>query len=757
MVESATASAGGDCLVERVDRAMSGHPGLEAVRFDRERRLVAYAANPPGAARETLEREMGAPPAAGAPCPLRSGEASCDTCPRYGDLRGGRVAVASDGPTTTMLRAGAPRRAAWSSATLPWPTLTPLRLPPPDEGGHEGEWRWQLAAAALCGVGGLAGWLSGGSPWGWALAYAAGSWFTFGEVWEGLRERKLDVHFLMLAVAAGAAAIGAWGEGSLLLFLFSLSGALEHYAMGRTEREIRSLFKAAPKQAIRLGAGGAESVVPVSAIQRGDLLLIKPGEQFPVDGHVAGGETAADESTLTGEAAPVEKRRGDEVFAGTLNLWGAARVVAARPAGESALQKIIQLIRDAQRDKAPSQSFTDRFGTRYTWGVLALTAAMFFVWWLGFGLPPFKAAQAGGSAFYKAMTLLVVASPCALVLSIPSAILAAIAWAARRGVLFRGGAAVEQLADITVVAMDKTGTLTTGELRVDRVEAVGEGGGAELLRLAVALESLSNHPLARAVALHGRREGVAPAPVEEFESVTGLGLKGRVEGRPVWVGKRSFVEANGAGPLAAGMEPPQPGLTEVWVHTPGLAGRLLLRDDLRPEAPELAKALRARGLRSIVLTGDRLATAELLRSHVPVDEVRAELTPGEKVEIVTALAKSGERVAMIGDGVNDAPSLAAASVGVAMGARGSDAALEQADVVLMHDRLENFLTAHRLSQRARRVIRQNLAISLASVVLLALGAILGWIPLSIGVLGHEGSTVVVVFNSLRLLLASDQG
>jgi len=735
---------------------MSGQPGLEAVRFDRERRLVAYAANPPGAARESLERELSAPEAGGA-CPLRAGEASCDTCPRYGDLPAGRVEVASDGAATTMRRAGAPRRAAWSAATLPWPALAPLRLPLPDEGDHEGEWRWQLAAAALCGLGGLAGWLSGGSPWAWALAYVAGSWFTVGEVREGLRERKLDVHFLMLAVAAGSAAIGAWGEGSLLLFLFSLSGALEHYAMGRTEREIRSLFKTAPKQALRLGADGAEAIVPVSAIRRGDLLLIKPGEQFPVDGHVADGETAADESTLTGEAAPVEKRRGDEVFAGTLNLWGAARVVAARPAGESALQKIIQLIHEAQRNKAPSQSFTDRFGTRYTWGILALTTAMFFVWWLGFGLPPFKAPQAGGSAFYKAMTLLVVASPCALVLSIPSAILASIAWAARRGILFRGGAAVEQLADITVVTMDKTGTLTTGELRVDGVEAVGEGGGAEVLRLAVALEALSSHPLARAVALHGRRNGVAAAQVEEFESVTGLGLKGRVGGREVWVGKRAFVEAHGAGPLAAGMPPPQPGLTEVWVHTPGLAGRLLLRDDLRPEAPELAKALRARGLRSIVLTGDRLATAELLRSHVPVDEVRAELTPEEKVDVVTSLAKSGERVAMIGDGVNDAPSLAAASVGVAMGARGSDAALEQADVVLMHDRLENFLTAHRLSRRARRVIRQNLAISLASVFLLALGALLGWIPLSLGVMGHEGSTVVVVFNSLRLLLARDQG
>src|SRR5439155_1725943 len=306
-------------------------------------------------------------------------------------------------------------------------------------------------------------------------AYLAGGWFTAEEVWERLRHRAIDVHFLMLAVAVGSATIGAWAEGAILLFLFSLSGALEHFALGRTQREIRSLFREAPKTATVIGSGGREADWPVEKLTQGMRLRIRPGAQFPVDAEVLSGQTAADESNLTGEATPVEKAAGDHVLAGTINLWGAVEAAVLRPASESSLQKIIRLIREAQHQKAPAQQFTDKFGTAYTYAVLALTIVMFFVWWLALGLPPFTSQQHSASAFYRTMTLLVVASPCALVLSIPSAVLAAIAWGARHGILFRGGAAVEKLAATDIVAMDKTGTLTTGELKVESVESFAPG------------------------------------------------------------------------------------------------------------------------------------------------------------------------------------------------------------------------------------------------------------------------------------------
>jgi Cd2+/Zn2+-exporting ATPase len=353
------------------------------------------------------------------------------------------------------------------------------------------------------------------------------------------------------------------------------------------------------------------------------------------------------------------------------------------------------------------------------------------------------------------MTLLVVASPCALVLSIPSAVLAAIAWAARRGILFRGGAAVENLAEVTVVAMDKTGTLTTGELRVERVESFPPGREREVAELAYSLERLSTHPLARAITRHGKQQALPALELDRVESVTGMGLQAVHRGRRVRLGRRDWLAAQGA--TLAGDAVTAPGASEVWLAADGpdpahrLTGRILLRDDVRPQARDVVERLKALGLRTLVLTGDRRATAEALARQLALDDVRAELKPEQKVEAIVAFTREGRRVAMIGDGVNDAPSLAAADVGVAMGARGADAALEQAEVVLMHDRLENFLTACQLSRRARAVIRQNLVISLGTVLVLALGALAGVLPLTLGVIGHEGSTVIVVLNSLRLL------
>ena len=473
-----------------------------------------------------------------------------------------------------------------------------------------------------------------------------------------------------------------------------------------------------------------------------------------MDAEIAKGQTACDESNLTGEATPVEKSVGDSVLAGTLNLWGAVDVLVTRPASESALEKIIHLIKEAQRLKAPSQRFTDKFGTNYTYGILGLSFVMFFVWWLGLGLSPFASTATSPSAFYRTMTLLVVGSPCALVLSIPSAVLAAIAWGARRGILFRGGAAVEELSEVSVAALDKTGTLTTGELQVERVESFPPGREQEVATLAYSLERLSTHPLARAITRYGKQQQLPVLAVERFESLTGLGLRAQRNGQRCLVGKREFLagiltDANRT--VAPSIEP---GFSEVWLAEGDLLGRILLRDDIRPQAAQVLAELQRAGLHCVVLTGDRREAAEILKSKLQLEDVRAELKPEQKVAAIRAFEQQGRLVAMVGDGVNDAPSLAAAHVGVAMGARGSDAALEQAAVVLMQDRLENFLAAFRLSQRARAIIRQNLVISLGTVAVLVGFALFGRIPLTLGVVGHEGSTVVVVLNSLRLLWRS---
>jgi Cd2+/Zn2+-exporting ATPase len=350
------------------------------------------------------------------------------------------------------------------------------------------------------------------------------------------------------------------------------------------------------------------------------------------------------------------------------------------------------------------------------------------------------------------MTLLVVASPCALVLSIPSAVLAAIAWSARHGILFRGGAAVEKLASVTTVALDKTGTLTTGELRVEKVETFPAGRETELAQLACALERLSTHPLARAITRFGKQQGFPSLELTQFESVTGQGLRARRNGNPCLLGRRDWLAQGDRAALMSKVPATEAGFSEIWLAEGALLGRMVLRDDIRPQSRHVLEELRREGLHAVVLTGDRQAAAENLRTELQLEDIRAELKPEQKVAEIRALTAQGQRVAMVGDGVNDAPSLAVAHIGVAMGARGSDAALEQADVILMHDRLENFLAAFRLSQRARRIIRQNLVISLGTVVVLVTFALLGKIPLTLGVVGHEGSTVIVVMNSLRLLL-----
>ncbi|HZR18007.1 MAG TPA: cation-translocating P-type ATPase [Verrucomicrobiae bacterium] len=753
------------CVLKTAASLLTSNPLLKAISINRSQGRLSVATIGGSLdlkVREEIARTIGATPAVSGTdtCKLLKANTGCSECGiSLEPIRKQGFVIAREKGETTIARASCPTAPSfWLWQGFPLPTIAPREVRIPEAEAELKEWKARASAAALCGIFGLAAYVLRAGSWPtilYSLAFAAGGLFAAKEAWSRIRERVLDVHFLMLAVAGGSAAVGAWGEGAMLLFLFSASGALESYAMGRTQREIRSLFRTAPKTASVLDSNGQETELPVEELRQGQKLLVKPGAQFPVDAEIVKGSTAADESTLTGEATPVEKQIGDTVLAGTLNLWGAIEAVVLRPVQESALEKVIRLIREAQHLKAPSQRFTDKFGTGYTYAVLGVTLLMFLVWWQVMGLPAFASTEANRSAFYRAMTLLVVASPCALVLSIPSAVLAAIAWGAKRGILFRGGAAVEKLAQINVVALDKTGTLTTGELDVESVQSFPDGRESEVAQLAFAMERHSTHPLARAITRYGKQQGLRITEFDNFESATGLGLEAKLEDRTARLGRREWVAA----PMSHDprwKEMPRPlhteaGLSEVWVADGNLLGRILLRDDIRPQAAPVLDALQNLGVHPVVLTGDRPGAALALQRKLGLKDVRSELKPEGKVEAIRKFMAEGKRVAMVGDGVNDAPSLAMAHVGVAMGARGSDAALEQAEIILMHDRLENFLAALHLSRKARKVIRQNLVISLGTVAVLVGFAAFGQIPLTLGVLGHEGSTVIVVLNSLRLL------
>jgi Cd2+/Zn2+-exporting ATPase len=735
-------SAKSENWVEALARFLREEQGVEAVRIDPTERKLAIATWG-DVDIEKLETRLAETIAA-----VEFQFAKGATAPKGFTLKRDGDAAELAGETC----ATAP--SFWKWREFAWPELDePEKM-------EESEWKELAMLAAACGVFGALGFAAGkfsiGPEWLsralYGVALIAGGWDAAKDSWENLRERKVDIHFLMLAVAIGAVCIGAYGEAVLLLFLFSSSGAMEDYALDRTQREVGSLLNAAPKTATLVMPNGSERLVKVDELGIGDRVRVKPGDGFPADGIVSKGRSASDESALTGEAMPVEKDVGAQVFSGTLNLWGAVDFEVRRLPSESTLQKIIRLIHTAQKLRAPSERFTDRFGGGYTLVVLGVCAAMFLVWWLALGVPAFENAGGETSAFYRAMTLLVVMSPCALVLSIPSAILAAIAWGAKHGVLFRGGAAIEKLAGIDLVALDKTGTLTTGELAVTAVESFPPGRESDVLELAFALEANSQHPLARAIVKHARGKGIREVDAEHFESITGQGVRGQVGGAQVLMGRRELLERGPLAEWAKTLPAAAPELSEVWVIGKDLVGRVLLKDEIRSESRSVLARLKRQGIRTVMLSGDRRHAAENVAREIGLDDVRAGLSPEEKVAAIQGFREEGRKVAMVGDGVNDAPSLAAADVSVAMGARGSDAALEQAEVILMDDRIENFLSALRLSQRAKGVITQNLTISLGVVVVMAVASIFGVVPLGLGVAAHEGSTVIVCLNSLRLLL-----
>ena len=607
------------------------------------------------------------------------------------------------------------------------------------------DYRIMLVLAGICGVCTLTGFILSRSGFHLAsfapffvVAYLAGAWFAAQDCWAGLKHGKVDIQFLMIAVAIGALFVDAWTEGATLLFLFSLSNALEQFANYRTRKTIDSLLKVAPKLALRR-ENSAWVEVPVEEIAANDELLVKAGELFPVDGLIIEGATSADESALTGESLPVPKRPGDAVGGGTLNLDGQAIIRVTREVQESALSRILSLIESAQQQKAPAQRFTDAFSRYYTWFALSLAAVVFAV--LIF------LQHAPSTAFYRAMTVLVVASPCALVLSIPSAILVAIAAAARRGILFRGGVAVENLASVTQFAFDKTGTLTKGALVVSEIVVFNAQSEESLLQIAGAIAELSTHPLARAIARETEQRRLSTQNATDFKNLPGLGMEAFVDGRKILMGSRALLRERGIALPSV----PATSDAEVWVADDQALGLIYLRDEVRPNARHVIDFLKRRGVAVALMTGDRLAPAEKIAAQVGIEDVRAEFTPEAKLRCVHEWRAAGKKVAMVGDGINDAPSLTAADVSIGMGARGSDAALEQADVILMHDKIENVEEAFELSRRARSIIRQNITISLGVICLLLISALAEKINLTTGVIGHEGSTVVVILNGLRLL------
>ncbi|MEA3301171.1 MAG: heavy metal translocating P-type ATPase [Pseudomonadota bacterium] len=596
-------------------------------------------------------------------------------------------------------------------------------------------------------------------------AYFFGGFYTVGEAVQNLKLKRFEIDTLMLVAAAGAAALGAWAEGALLLFLFSLGHSLEHYAMVRAKRAIEALAELAPATA-KVRRGDTIMEVAVETLALGDVVIVLPNERLPADGFVVSGESSVDQAPVTGESVPVDKRpvpdrveaaaRPDlldaahRVFAGTINGSGAIDIVVTKHSSESALARIVKMVSEAETRKSPTQRFTDRFERVFVPAVLALAVLLLFAWVVVD--EPFR------DSFYRAMAVLVAASPCALAIATPSAVLSGIARAARGGVLIKGGAPLEKLGSLNALAFDKTGTLTEGRPRITDVSPAPDIDEAELLATAVAVEALSDHPLARAIVRDGtQRLGGAPLPTASgLRSLTGQGVVARIEDDTVQIGKAEMFGADGLPPLSESVafaveQLRNEGRTTMVVRRNGRdLGVIGLMDTPRASARSALERLRKIGItRMVMLSGDNQRVADAVARQVGLDEAWGDLMPEDKVEAIEKLREAGE-VAMVGDGVNDAPAMANATVGIAMGAAGSDVALETADVALMADDLSHLPFAVGLSRQARTIIRQNLFISLGVVVLLVPATILG---LGIGpaVAAHEGSTLVVVFNALRLL------
>ncbi|WP_414564110.1 MULTISPECIES: heavy metal translocating P-type ATPase [unclassified Anabaena] len=622
-------------------------------------------------------------------------------------------------------------------------------------------------AAALCGILLFLGWLALHIGWlGWALlllpaAYVIGGYESAREGLTTLiKEKELDVDLLMIVAALGAASLGLWRreyylliDGAILILIFAISGALEGYAMRRTERSIRSLMSLTPDTA-RVLFQGQEEMLPITQLKIGNEIVVKPGELIPTDGMIISGYSTLNQAAITGESLPIEKTIGDEVFAGTLNGYGALKLEVHKPASSSLIQRVIRLVEQAQTEAPPSQQFIERFERIYARVIVIAGVLLVF-------LPPMIWGWSWEVTIYRALTFLVVASPCALMAAIMPTLLSGIANGAKQGILFKNGAQLEKIGKVRAIAFDKTGTLTTGKVQVDQVIAASEYSQSEVLKVAAALESYSEHPIGKAIVQAAGEDWVRGVDVQ---AIPGQGIQGIVNHQKVIVGNTAFVqqyvsqfpETLQALAISLAAE----GKTVVWIAKEqtqeqgkfAVMGAIAIADLLRPEAVAMITRLRKLGVEQIVMiTGDNQRTADSVAQTVGIDRVYAELLPEDKLDVIRQLQQEYQTVAMVGDGINDAPALAQASVGIAMGVSGSDVALETADIVLMADKLEKLGAAIELGRRSQRIVKQNIVIALSFIALLLVGNFLGNINLPIGVIGHEGSTVLVTLSGLRLL------
>ncbi len=663
-----------------------------------------------------------------------------------------------------------------------------IRKPTPEE-EDLASLPWMVRLTVLCLLTLIAGWIlertgiAGNKiPWLlYGIAYLSGGYYSVQAAFDSLKQRLFDVNFLMIIAAIGAAIVGQPKEGAILMFLFSLSNTLETYAMGRTFTSVRALLDMSPKIArVKRIVNGENDIVeiPVEEVQKNEIVIVRPGEQIPNDGTVIRGESAVNEASITGESMPAEKQRGSRVFAGTLNGNGALDIKVTVEAEDSTLARIVKMVEEAREKKAKSQVFTDRvLGQYYAMSVVGIAVLAFLipVLFLGWDFP---------TSFYRAITLMVVASPCALVISIPAALLSALASSARSGVLYKGGAYIELASTIRAVAFDKTGTLTTGRPGVVAIIPFNNGAQipevfyteqesgfpsppddqlgnlqpeqAALLTAAVSVEYPSEHPLAKAIVQSGKERGIDALESENFEAATGLGARAVIHGTHIQIGRKSlFNNINGVINNTID-EQERLGRTVVLIGAEEPWGLIAIADTVREEAKKVVKQLKETGVERIVLlTGDNKQVAHKLGTDLDVDEIFSELLPQEKVHTIERLKATYGAVAMVGDGINDAPALASADVGIAMGVAGTDVALESADVLLMSDELSRLPGVLRNARRTRRVVRQNLTFAFVIMVILMILALFGEISLPLAVVGHEGSTLMVVANGLRLLIMKE--